>query len=58
MTRMVEAVAFYKCPYCKKSSTARIKAKVKPRLTPNPDMRTTEEAYELEDVEIEPAGGR
>lgn len=56
MTRMVEAVAFYKCPHCKKSSTARVKAKVRLMLTLHRDMTETE-AYELEDVEITPSEG-
>lgn len=56
MTREVEAVAFYKCPKCGKTSTARVKARVRPRLTLRADLSETE-AYELEDVEITPAGG-
>jgi hypothetical protein len=52
----VEVKALYQCPECGKSRTVTIRGIVKPKLTVAPDMRTTVEAYELQDVRIEPVG--
>lgn len=55
MAREVEAKVQYECPHCEVTSTVKIKAKVKPRLTLHSDMTETE-SYELRGVEVTPAG--